>query len=68
MDASLLVAGAAGLVSSLGAIESWIHRRNLARIPIRIHVNGARGKSSVTRHIAAGLLKCSMNALSTLRV
>ncbi len=36
-------------------IESWWHRRSLSRIPIRIHVNGTRGKSSVTRLIAAGL-------------
>ncbi len=39
----------------LGTIEGLRHRRNLARIPIRIHVNGTRGKSSVTRLIAAGL-------------
>jgi poly-gamma-glutamate synthase PgsB/CapB len=35
--------------------ESRAHLRNLARIPIRVHVNGTRGKSSVTRLIAAGL-------------
>lgn len=35
--------------------EAWVHRRNLSRIPIRIHVNGTRGKSSVTRLIAGGL-------------
>jgi len=44
-----------GLLIALGAIESARHRRNLARIPIRIHVNGTRGKSSVTRLIAGGL-------------
>jgi poly-gamma-glutamate synthase PgsB/CapB len=36
----------------------WEHRRHLktvARIPVRVHVNGTRGKSSVTRLIAAGL-------------
>lgn len=37
------------------AAESISHRRGLRRIPIRIHVNGTRGKSSVTRLIAAGL-------------
>lgn len=37
------------------SIENWFHRRNLSRIPVRIHVNGTRGKSSVTRLIAAGL-------------
>lgn len=31
------------------------HRKNLRQIPIRIHVNGTRGKSSVARLIAAGL-------------
>ena len=31
------------------------HERNLNSIPLRIHVNGIRGKSSVTRLIAAGL-------------
>lgn len=36
-------------------IESLLYRRMLRRIPIRIHVNGTRGKSSVTRLIAAGL-------------
>ena len=36
-------------------IESWSYRRRLDRIPIRIHVNGTRGKSSVARLIAAGL-------------
>ena len=38
-----------------GAVELWAHRRRLRRIPIRIHVNGTRGKSSVTRLIAAAL-------------
>lgn len=40
---------------ALGGIEGARHRRNLRRIPIRIHVNGTRGKSSVTRLIAGGL-------------
>lgn len=35
--------------------EYWRHQRNVKAIPIRIHVNGTRGKSSVTRLIAAGL-------------
>lgn len=36
-------------------IEWRVHFRNLNSIPIRIHVNGTRGKSSVTRLIAAAL-------------
>lgn len=38
-----------------GGIEAWHHRRIIKSIPIRIHVNGTRGKTSVTRLIAAGL-------------
>ncbi len=37
------------------AIEYWLYKRVLARIGTRIHVNGTRGKTSVTRLIAAGL-------------
>jgi poly-gamma-glutamate synthase PgsB/CapB len=55
MDGTLLLAGGAAVLASLGCLESLWHRRNLRRIPIRIHVNGTRGKSSVTRLIAAGL-------------
>ena len=35
--------------------EFAFHRRNLARVPIRIHVNGTRGKSSVVRLVAGAL-------------
>ncbi|GAB4303120.1 MAG: poly-gamma-glutamate synthase PgsB [Myxococcota bacterium] len=42
-------------VLALGAVEVVRHRWNLEKIPIRIHVSGTRGKSSVTRLIAAGL-------------
>jgi poly-gamma-glutamate synthase PgsB/CapB len=51
---TLLVAMLAVLLL-LGAVEGLRHRRNLKRIPIRIHVNGTRGKSSVVRLIAGGL-------------
>lgn len=44
----------AGLVG-FGAAEVWSHRRRLRRIPTRVHVSGTRGKSSVTRLMAAGL-------------
>ncbi len=42
-------------LAALLALEARRHRQNLAAIPIRVHVNGTRGKSSVTRLIAAGL-------------
>ncbi len=38
-----------------GLLEYHAHQRNLRAIPIRVHVNGTRGKSSVTRLIAAAL-------------
>lgn len=38
-----------------GAIEYQLHQKNLKSIPIRIHINGTRGKSSVTRLVGAGL-------------
>jgi poly-gamma-glutamate synthase PgsB/CapB len=38
-----------------GIYEYRRHLRHLQAIPVRVHVNGTRGKSSVTRLIAAGL-------------
>lgn len=42
-------------VTALGVWEMQRHARHRRRIPVRIHVNGSRGKSSVARLIAAGL-------------
>lgn len=39
----------------LGLLEHYQHQHDLKSIRLRIHVNGTRGKSSVTRLIAAGL-------------
>ena len=55
MDGTLIVAAATVVGCGLGWLEARQHRKNLAKIPIRIHVNGTRGKSGVTRLIAAGL-------------
>jgi len=44
--------------------ERMLHMRRLRRIPIRIHVNGTRGKSSVTRLIAAALRKNGVRTLA----
>jgi poly-gamma-glutamate synthase PgsB/CapB len=43
------------LVIAAGIIENLSHTIARRGVPIRIHVNGSRGKSSVTRLIAAGL-------------
>ena len=52
----LLILGALATVLVIsGLLEFKYHQFSLSGIPIRIHVNGTRGKSSVTRLIAAGL-------------
>lgn len=45
------------LAASLCALfaETYLLKKRVRSIPIRIHVNGTRGKSTVTRYIAAGL-------------
>ena len=43
------------LLFMAGILEFQDHQSSLDAIPLRIHVNGTRGKSSVTRLIAAGL-------------
>jgi poly-gamma-glutamate synthase PgsB/CapB len=48
---ALLTAG----LTAWGVHEMRRHERYLRRVPIRVHVNGTRGKSSVTRLIASGL-------------
>lgn len=41
--------------SIYGMIEYYLHQKRIYSIPIRIHINGTRGKSSVTRLIGAAL-------------
>ena len=38
-----------------GIVEYFLHQKRIYSIPIRIHVNGTRGKSSVARLIGAGM-------------
>ena len=59
----MLAATTLALVS-LGAAESALHRRLLRRIPLRVHVAGTRGKSSVTRLLAAGLRAAGRKAVA----
>lgn len=42
-------------ITILGIFEYLLHQKRIYSIPIRIHVNGTRGKSSVTRLIGAAL-------------
>ena len=46
------------------AWEGRRHRRGLDRLRLRVHVNGTRGKSGVTRLIAAGLRAGGYRALA----
>jgi poly-gamma-glutamate synthase PgsB/CapB len=55
---------ACGVLIAMGALELILHRRRLTRIPIRIHVNGTRGKTSVTRLIAAGLREAGVRCVA----
>lgn len=56
-DARLVVVTLAATMAAVLslALRGWLLRRHLARIPIRIHVAGTRGKSTTTRLIAAAL-------------
>ena len=47
-----------------GWFENTMHIRALENIPLRIHVNGSRGKSSVTRLVAAGLRSGGLKVLA----
>ena len=44
-----------GIYVAYGIYEFRRHTKHIERIPVRIHVNGTRGKSSVTRLIGGGL-------------
>jgi len=51
----IIIALLVALTIALGILEYRRHQRRVLSIPIRIHVNGTRGKSSVTRLIAGAL-------------
>ncbi|MCB0823064.1 MAG: poly-gamma-glutamate synthase PgsB [Bacteroidales bacterium] len=52
------------LAAIAGAIEYYRHQKRIYSIPIRIHINGTRGKSSVTRLIGAGLKAGGINNIT----
>ncbi|MGE5508655.1 MAG: poly-gamma-glutamate synthase PgsB [Chitinophagales bacterium] len=59
----MYAAVALGLILLLGLVERWEQRRCLAVVPIRIHVNGTRGKSTVTRLIHGALCEAGLPAV-----
>ena len=52
------------LASLYGIIEYILHQKRIYSIPIRIHVNGTRGKSSVTRLIGAALSEAGIKTIT----
>ena len=51
-----------------GLYEFYSHQNKVQRIPFRIHVNGTRGKSSVTRcSIGAGLRAAGYETITKVR-
>jgi hypothetical protein len=61
---SLLPFLAATLVLLYLAVEATLHARRLRRIPVRIHVNGTRGKTSVVRLLAATLRQAGIRTVA----
>ena len=49
---------------ALGFCENLLHGRKLLRIPIRVLVNGTRGKSSVTRLVAGSLREAGYRTIA----
>jgi gamma-polyglutamate synthase len=52
------------VVVTYWSYEAWRHHKALCAIPVRIHVNGSRGKSSVTRLIAAALRESGLRTVA----
>jgi gamma-polyglutamate synthase len=59
----VVVALAMVLLVVVGVIERRRHRANLARLPLRISVNGSRGKSTVTRLLTGALAEAGYRPL-----
>jgi gamma-polyglutamate synthase len=47
-----------------GVIEYSLHQKRILSIPVRIHVNGTRGKSSVTRLIGTALSEAGIRTIT----
>ena len=50
--------------TTYGIIEFALHQKRIFSIPIRIHVNGTRGKSSVTRLIGAAFRQAEIRTIT----
>jgi len=61
---TLCAAALLAVLLGLGAVERRRRNRAHAVVPIRIHVNGTRGKSTVTRLVAAALREAGIVTLA----
>ena len=62
--ALIIVLSLAVILILLGALERFFHERALKSIPVLIHVNGTRGKSSTTRLMAGALLAAGYRVIA----
>jgi poly-gamma-glutamate synthase PgsB/CapB len=60
----LIVTLILGFILSLLFLEKWIIQRSVDSLQLRIHVNGTRGKSSVTEYIGAGILNAQYDVIA----
>lgn len=48
----------------MGILEAHLHSKNVNSVPIRILVNGTRGKTTVSRQLASCLVMCNVRTLT----
>ena len=64
MISTVLISLITALLLTYGVVEYIRHQKKVYSIPIRIHINGTRGKSSVTRLIGAGFRAGKIKAIT----
>ncbi len=52
------------LATIFGVTEYFLHQKRIYSIPIRIHINGTRGKSSVTRLLGSALSESGIKTVT----